>query len=65
MDCAQLNWRCIETKALSFGFYYGVSRADEEKWEQANAFAELGFEPEDDGSLPEWHARYETGERKW
>lgn len=57
-DCAQLTWRCIENKDLKFGIYYGVSRGGEEKWDLSNAAEELGYAPEDDGSLPEWQSRY-------
>ncbi|MBE84364.1 MAG: epimerase [Gemmatimonadetes bacterium] len=57
-DCAQLTWRCIETKSIRFGIYYGVSKGAEEKWDLTNAREELGYDPEDEGSLPEWQERY-------
>jgi nucleoside-diphosphate-sugar epimerase len=58
-DCAQLTWRCIETEALRFGIYYGISQGGDEKWDLGNAVSELGYAPEDDGSLPEWQAKYD------
>ncbi len=57
-DCAQLTWRCIEREELNFGIYYGVSRGGEQKWDLTNAIDELGYAPEDEGSLPEWQDRY-------
>ena len=49
----------IETDALRFGIYYGISQGGDEKWDLGNAVSELGYAPEDDGSLPEWRAKYD------
>jgi nucleoside-diphosphate-sugar epimerase len=62
-DCAQLTWRCIEKEEIRFGIYYGVSQGADEKWDLGNAFDELGYKPEDDGSLPVWQAKYEGSDR--
>lgn len=58
-DLAQLTWRCIEAEHLNWGIFYGISRGGEEKWDLSNAKELLGYEPEDDGSLPEFQARYQ------
>ncbi|MBI3969853.1 MAG: NAD(P)-dependent oxidoreductase [Chloroflexi bacterium] len=56
-DLAQLTWRCIESY-LTFGIFYGVSGGSEKKWDLANAKELLDYEPQDDGSLEHWRARY-------
>ncbi|MGH2350828.1 MAG: NAD-dependent epimerase/dehydratase family protein [Chloroflexota bacterium] len=57
-DLAQLVWRCIEAEPLRWGIFYGVSGGGERKWDLANARDLLGYQPEDDGSLEHWRARY-------
>ena len=57
-DLAQLTWRCIEAKDLNWGIFYGVSRGAEAKWDLTNARELLGYEPEDDGSAPEYRRMY-------
>ncbi len=57
-DIAQMTWRCIEAEDLKFEIFYGVSRGGEEKWDLSNARELIGFEPEDDGSLPAHRAKY-------
>ena len=57
-DLAQLTWRCIETEGLNWGIFYGVSRGAELKWDLTNARELLGYEPEDDGSAPEYRQMY-------
>lgn len=59
-DISQMTWRCIEAEELKFEIFYGVSRGGEKKWDMSNAYELLGYEPEDDGSLPEHRARYKA-----
>ena len=56
-DLAQQIWRCIETEDVQFGIFYGVSAGSEKKWDLTNARELLGYEPEDDGSLPEYREK--------
>lgn len=56
-DLAQLTWRCIESD-LRWGIFYGVSGGSEKKWDLSNGRELLGYDPEDDGSLEHWRARY-------
>ncbi|HEV2126558.1 MAG TPA: NAD(P)-dependent oxidoreductase [Chloroflexota bacterium] len=56
-DLAQIVWRCVESE-LQFGIFYGVSGGGEKKWDLSNARELLGYEPQDDGSLEQWRARY-------
>lgn len=58
-DIAQMTWRCIEAEDLNWGIFYGVSKGGEEKWDLTNAVEQLGYEPEDDGSLPEFRQKYQ------
>jgi uronate dehydrogenase len=58
-DLAQLTWRCIETEEVKFGIFFGVSGGSEKKWDLSNARTLLGYEPEDDGSLPEYRSMYQ------
>ena len=53
-----MTWRCIEAEDLKFEIFYGVSQGGEEKWDLSNARELIGFEPEDDGSLLEYRAKY-------
>jgi nucleoside-diphosphate-sugar epimerase len=63
-DLGQLVGRCIAAEHVRFGIFYGVSRGGEKKWDLSNAREILGYDPVDDGSLPEWRARYpEPGRR--
>lgn len=57
-DIAQMTWRCIEAEDLDWGIFYGISNGGEEKWDLSNAKNLLGFEPEDDGSLPHFQEKY-------
>ncbi|MFT5368043.1 MAG: uronate dehydrogenase [Candidatus Latescibacterota bacterium] len=57
-DIAQMTWRCIEAEGLDWGIFYGISNGGEEKWDLSNAKELLGFEPEDDGSLPHFQEKY-------
>lgn len=57
-DLAQLTWRCIEAEDLDWGIFYGVSQGAEYKWDLSNARELLGYEPEDDGSAPEYRQMY-------
>ena len=59
-DMAQLAWRCLETEDVKFGIFYGVSRGGEKKWDLTNSREQLGYEPEDDGALPEYRGKYQT-----
>jgi hypothetical protein len=43
---------------LDWGIFYGISNGGEEKWDLSNAKELLGFEPEDDGSLPHFQEKY-------
>jgi len=61
-DLGQLTWRCIETDSVRFGIFYGVSKGGEEKWDLTNAKEVLGYDPVDDGSAPEWRAKYGKGD---
>ena len=58
-DIAQMTWRCIETEALKFGIFYGVSGGGEKKFDLSNAKALLSYEPEDDGSLKVYRDMYQ------
>lgn len=49
-DLAQLTWQCIEAEDLNWAIFCGVSRGGEGKWDLSNAQAQLGYEPQDDGS---------------
>jgi hypothetical protein len=42
--------KSLEAEA-SFGLYYGASNNRDCPWDISNARAELGFEPEDNGSM--------------
>ncbi len=53
-DLAQMIWRSIEAEDVKFGIFYGVSGGSEKKWDLTNARDLLGYEPEDDGTLPEY-----------
>ena len=59
-DMAQLTWRCIETEEVKFGIFYGVSLGCEKKFDLSTARDQLGYEPEDDGSLTEYREMYKT-----
>jgi len=48
-DLVQLVRRSLEAK-VPFGIYYGVSNNRGAFWDISNARAELGYEPQDDGS---------------
>jgi hypothetical protein len=48
MDVSDLDW----------GIFYAVSGGAEKKWDISSAQELLGYEPLDDGSLPEWRERY-------
>jgi len=63
-DLGQLVGRCIAAQHVRFGIFYGVSRGGEKKWDLSNAREILGYDPVDDGSLPEWQARYPEPERR-
>ncbi len=58
-DLADMVRRCIEMEAVKFGIFYGVSGGSEEKWDLSNAKELLGYEPKDEGSSPEFRAKYE------
>lgn len=58
-DCAQLVWRCIEMRDVTFGIFYGVSLGGETKWDLTNAREILGYEPVDNGADPKWQSQYE------
>jgi nucleoside-diphosphate-sugar epimerase len=57
-DLSQIVWRCIEAERLRWGIFYGVSGGGEKKFDLTNARQLLGYQPEDDGSLEQWRARY-------
>lgn len=57
-DLAQLVWRCIEAEHIPFGIFYGISKGGENKWDISNSQELLGYEPQDDGSLPTYRMRY-------
>ena len=57
-DMAQLTWRCIETEEVKFGIFYGVSRGCEKKFDLSTAIDQLGYEPEDDGTLEKYREMY-------
>ena len=57
-DAASLVWRCIEAEHVPFGIFYGVSRGADTKWDLTPNKEILGWEPQDDGTLPEHRARY-------
>ena len=57
-DMAQLTWRGIEAEGVKFGIFYGVSGGAEKKWDLTNAKELLGYEPEDDGTLPVYQEKY-------
>jgi uronate dehydrogenase len=59
-DLAQLVWRCIEAEHIPFGIYYGISKGGEKKWDISNAREQLGYDPQDDGSLPTYRLRYRS-----
>jgi len=60
-DAASLFWRCVEAEHVPFGIFYGVSRSAGSKWDLTPNKEILGWEPQDDGTLPEHRARYATG----
>jgi uronate dehydrogenase len=62
-DMAQLTWRSIEAVDVPFGIFYGVSNGGEEKWDLSTSREVLGFDPHDNGSLPEFQAMYEKRTR--
>jgi nucleoside-diphosphate-sugar epimerase len=49
-DLGQLVHKSLEAK-VAFGIYYGVSNNQGAFWDISNARAELGYEPQDDGSV--------------
>ena len=55
---AQLTWKGIEAEGVKFGIFYGVSGGGEKKWDLSNAKELLGYEPEDDGTLPAYQEKY-------
>lgn len=57
-DAAGLFSACIEAERVPFGIFYGVSRSAGEKWDLSSNKKILGWEPEDDGTLPEFRALY-------
>ena len=57
-DMAQLTWRCIETEEVKFGIFYAVSLGCEKKFDLSTAIDQLGYQPEDDGSLDEYREMY-------
>ena len=57
-DMAQLTWRCIEKAEVKFGIFYGVSRGGGRKFDLSTAIEQLGYQPEDDGSLPKYQEMY-------
>lgn len=59
-DIAQMTWRCIEAEELDWGIFYGVSQNGEEKWDLGNAYALLGYAPEDDGAAESFQKKYEN-----
>ncbi len=60
-DLAQLVWRSIEAEHIQFGIYYGVSGGGEKKWDLTSTREQLGYEPQDDGSLEHFRVRYRHG----
>ena len=57
-DAAELWARCIEAEHIPFGIFYGVSRGAGKKWDLTSNKEVLGWEPQDDGTLPEFRALY-------
>jgi hypothetical protein len=57
-DAASLVWCCIAAEHVPFGIFYGVSRGADTKWDLTPNKEILGWEPQDDGTLPEFRARY-------
>jgi nucleoside-diphosphate-sugar epimerase len=57
-DAASLVWSCIAAEHVPFGIFYGVSRGADKKWDLTPNKEILGWEPQDDGTLPEYRARY-------
>ena len=58
-DMARLWAACIEAKEVPFGIFYGVSKGAGEKWDLSRNKEILGWEPEDDGTLPEYRKLYQ------
>lgn len=46
-DVEQMVRRCIETKDIDFGVYYGVSGNSHAVWDLSNSKRDLGYEPTD------------------
>ena len=63
-DAAELWARCIEAEHVPFGIFYGVSRGAEKKWDLSSNEDVLGWEPQDDGTLPEFRALYANRTRR-
>jgi uronate dehydrogenase len=57
-DAASLFSACIEAEHIPFGIFYGVSKSAEKKWDLSSNKEILGWEPQDDGTLPEFRALY-------
>ena len=60
-DAARLFSAFIEAEHVPFGIFYGVSKSAEEKWDLSKNKEVLGWEPLDDGTLPEFRALYKRG----
>jgi len=57
-DLANMVMRSIEKEDVRFGIFYGVSRGADKVWDLSNAKELLGYEPKDDGSLPQFRAKH-------
>ena len=56
-DLAQMVKACLDREEVKFGIFYGVSGGSDRKWDLSNAKELLGYQPMDDGSLPEYREK--------